>query len=324
MVSDVRNFFHVSLYRRLASVAMASVCILCSIPQSGICLAPGGTEPRESIDGILNHIIDSDSGLIVEKFDALEETIQSSANPLDESRKFLQSFINEINAKYQLALTVPEACRLIRENLHVLQIPQEAQPLLLATIELFESDSAQHPPSEQKQDLNQMTNFNGYSLSLSWPWEWNWFGLNKKQHKHRHERQDVASPTLHIASPGISGTEIELPGSIYSGSVEIFAGALVCILGSVFPPAYGLGVALVVDGTRRILNGAEEQEKERRGDLNGQLGAIPVLQGRVERAICSSAARDLPPLTGAENLLPSRKEFFNHTSSGSSPSGINF
>lgn len=45
--------------------------------------------------------------------------------------------------------------------------------------------------------------------------------------------------------------------------------------------------------------------------LNGQLGAISVLQGRVKRAISLSAARNLPPDTGAEKLLPSRKEFFN-------------
>src|SRR3989338_3295082 len=35
--------------------------------------------------------------------------------------------------------------------------------------------------------------------------------------------------------------------------------------------------------------------------VNGQLSAIPVLQGRVKRAICRFAANNLPPLTGAEN-----------------------
>ena len=44
--------------------------------------------------------------------------------------------------------------------------------------------------------------------------------------------------------------------------------------------------------------------------MNGQLSAIPVLQGRVKRAICRFAANNLPPLTGAENLLLLGKEFF--------------
>ncbi|MES2273349.1 MAG: MBL fold metallo-hydrolase [Chlamydiota bacterium] len=44
--------------------------------------------------------------------------------------------------------------------------------------------------------------------------------------------------------------------------------------------------------------------------LNGQLSAIPVQQARVKRALYPFAARNLPPFTGAENLLPCRKEFF--------------
>ncbi|MES2273108.1 MAG: hypothetical protein V4487_02825 [Chlamydiota bacterium] len=46
--------------------------------------------------------------------------------------------------------------------------------------------------------------------------------------------------------------------------------------------------------------------------MNGQLSAIPVLQGTgPKRAISPFAARNLAiPLTGAENLLPCRKEFF--------------
>lgn len=44
--------------------------------------------------------------------------------------------------------------------------------------------------------------------------------------------------------------------------------------------------------------------------MNGQLGSPPVLDW-VKRAICRFAARNLPRLTGAENLLLFKKEFFN-------------
>ena len=58
----------------------------------------------------------------------------------------------------------------------------------------------------------------------------------------------------------------ELPPGVYTGSVEILGGALIGVVGIVFPPAYGLSIALVGDGVRRLLDSVEQIDKERRED----------------------------------------------------------
>jgi hypothetical protein len=259
MVNDVRTFLYASLYRRISSVATTGVCILCSFPQPAICLAVDGSESKEFVSDIVNHISDGNSDHLIERFDELEEVVQLSEDPLNESRKFLQSFIEELNIRHGLNLTIPQACVLVRENLHALQLPVEAQNLLLDTIALIESDS--NPTTEQMQHFEKATRPNVEYLRISWPWQWNWFGLNEKSHKNSKPspaKSFTASPLLQAA-----GTDKELPGTMYVGGVEALAGALVFTLGLVFPPAYGVGGALMIDGARRVFNGLEEMDGQR-------------------------------------------------------------
>ena len=93
--------------------------------------------------------------------------------------------------------------------------------------------------------------------SLSWPWQWNWFGLNKKKHK----TSEVASRTMKAMR---YGPDEEIPGSVYAGGAEILAGCLGFILGTVFPPAYGVGIALIADGINRTINGCNELSEQRK------------------------------------------------------------
>jgi len=98
------------------------------------------------------------------------------------------------------------------------------------------------------------------SLKTSWSRNLSWLGLNKKSKKRTKEKHSTSTIPLALQT---KGSDIELPGSFYTGGVEALAGALVFTLGIVFPPAYGVGSALMVDGTRRVLNGLEEVEKDR-------------------------------------------------------------
>jgi hypothetical protein len=253
MVCDLRNFLYPSLYRWLASVAAASIGILCFFSLPGICFADNKIETQKFVDEILAHVADNNVDTLVAKFDELGESLQSSTDPLDEGRKFLRSFIAEINIRYGLNLTTHEVCVLVREHIHTLQLPEEMQNIVMTGIELLESEPT--PIYEQQ------GNFNPISLRISWPFE-SWFGLAKNP-------QPIPPASIGIPLQAIHpGGETELPGGIYAGGSEIFAGAIVCVLGTVFPPAYTLGIGMMVDGTRRILNAAEEMEKERLNDPN--------------------------------------------------------
>lgn len=266
MVSNMRNVFSISLYRRMASVTISSACILCAIPHEGICLAFNENESIEFIQGMLTGIEDRDTCLLLEKFDELEESMNSFEDPLDEGRKFLQSFIEEINLKYGLKLTVHDACVIVRENLHTLQLPEDIQNVVMSTIELMESDC--EPTPEQFQNFELATHLKS-KKSVSWPWHWKWFGLNKK--KPKPDSSLYVHKKTHSSSP-----EQEIPGSVCAGAAEVLAGAIACILGTVFPPAYALGVGLMLDGTNRMINGAQEMDKQRETASNGSSNPLEI------------------------------------------------
>ena len=269
MVDDVYVNFHSNRYRRLASVATTSLCLLCCMPQPGFCIDLPCPNSKEFVHLLLNHVADNNTDLLVERFDELEGALGVSSNPLKEGREFLQLFIEEINIKYGVNLTMQSACMLVRENLHVLQLSEEVKNIISTTIELFTSNPIQvdHSlPNEENQTLERMTD-QLTSCSLSWPWEWNWLGLNKKHHKHGNliQANSILFPLLQ-AKP--SAMEVEIPGEIAAGGAEMLAGALICVLGLVFPPAFGIGGALIIDGIRRGVNGALEMDKERHQDPN--------------------------------------------------------
>jgi len=132
MVSDIQ---------RLALLTISGIFVFFSAPQEGLCLAFNKNDPHEFVSGIITGIEENNPDLLEERFDELEDSIQSSEDPLAEGRIFLQCFIEEINAQYGLNLTLQDACILVRNNLHTLELPKEIEEVVLATIELMESDS---------------------------------------------------------------------------------------------------------------------------------------------------------------------------------------
>jgi hypothetical protein len=241
MVNDVLSYFYFSLHRRLSSIAVVTVCILCSYPQ--ICMAMDESASREFVKNIVSSISDSSSDHLIETFGKLEESLQSTIDPLDQIRNFLHLFIEEINAKYGFNLTIYDACILIRNNLAGLNLSTEDKNIILQTIALFESDSKLN--AEKTQQFENISKLDSVKLNISLPW--NWFSPKKKQHKnHKQNSLAISSvPSLQAINP-----ENELPGAVCA---EILAGALICILGPVFPPAYGIGGGLIIDGISRTL-----------------------------------------------------------------------
>lgn len=228
MVSLLRTFPRSCRNQRMVSL-IAAVCILC-------CATPS-TAIYANADTITN-ATEAEDARIIERFDRFE---QSNPTTFEEGRMFLRSFISELNAKHGLSLTLDDACKLVRDNLHALQIPLEMQDVLLVTIDSLESVKGQVEISHSFESL--AADCHPHKKS------------KKKESKDRRKK-----------SPVVMGVDVELPGNCYVGAVEIFAGALVCILP--FPGTAALGLAIMGDGARRVIDGVIEVSDQRRNDPN--------------------------------------------------------
>jgi hypothetical protein len=79
-----------------------------------------------------------DTNSIIEKFDRLEANKSFDHASPEDVRKFLQSFIDELNQKYRLNLKMADACKLVHENIHAFEIAPEMKEVLLIMIASLE------------------------------------------------------------------------------------------------------------------------------------------------------------------------------------------
>lgn len=184
---------------------------------------------------------------LVNKFDELEETLSDSSDPITEARVFLESFIQKLNYRYGINLSLLEICIYIKNNIDAFNIPIEIQPQFLKTIDLLIGYE------EQK------------AHGLHWPWEWNWFGLNKKDKEDSADKiNNQPQPIQLLALTNYS----QLDGASIVGILEIVAGASIGIALSETIIGPVIGGALVADGVHRIANKGqadiEEVLRERR------------------------------------------------------------
>ena len=302
MVNDVHSGFYSSLHRWISSIAGISFFILCFSSQN--CIAMDECKFQGVVENIIDCISDNDSDRLLEKFDNLEETIQSLTAPLKESRQFLQTFIEGINKKFGLQITINEACILIRRNLHTLNLPKEMELMILETADLFESDSKSVLEQTKKRESmaiflrslkkDDLTSCDSEGIKSSQPLASDEFvkiaelisGSNdqsshihlprpkNKNLKKRYGGLSYMTPDYffslnrgNVGSRGSVGSftpqevDTELPGSVCAGGAEILAGALTCVLGFIFPPAYAVGGALIMDGFSRVLTGLDEMDQ---------------------------------------------------------------
>jgi hypothetical protein len=183
-----------------------------------------------------------DSGFIRKECDKIERSINSAKDPLGACKEFINSFLQELNARNQTSLSISDACELLKANLHTLQFTQEQKELLVLAIQLMDS----------RTEIPTSLHINFY-----WPWEWNWFGLNKHKSGRSHGR-----------SLALSANDMtrELPSNCYFGACELFAAALLAIIPSTL--TWSAAGVLATDGCRRIAEGVIQLSDERRNDPN--------------------------------------------------------
>jgi hypothetical protein len=205
------------------------ICLCFAIPYSGYCNAA---------QNLLSYAERSQTENVQQEIEELQDSILSSKDPVLESRKFLQSFIDEINIQYGMQLTMADACRLLRENLHLLQMPKESEGDFLAAIELFESE----PPVTKWQSTQ-------LEAHIYPPWEWSFFGLNKK-HSSKHKHPSMVASISHEP-------HLELPNRMAIGVALAAGGVLACLV----PGGQGLGVWMITTGAVCTLEGLATGEK---------------------------------------------------------------
>ena len=207
----------------MISRKLTCICLCFAIPYSGYCNAA---------QNLLSYAKGSQTENVQKEIEELQQSILSSKDPALESRKFLQSFIDEINIQYGMQLTIADACRLLRENLHLLQIPKEFEGDFLTAIELFESEPIVTKWQSAKLEAH-----------IYPPWEWNFFGLNKKH-------SSMVASISHEP-------HLELPDRMAIGVAFTAGGALACLV----PGGQGFGLWMIGLGAAFAVEGLANGEK---------------------------------------------------------------
>ncbi len=221
-------------------VITSLLCLCCFF-----CLEGG--EPIESVaTTIFSCAETNDTNGIAQTASILQTSLMAAQDPVTEARKFLQSFVDEINTRYETQLTIEDACRLVKEHLGELQIPQELHAQLLRIIELFEEKSQEFAPYQMEKCTAAQIHWHFYP-----PWEWNFFGLNKHHHHSHHH--------AHHCAAQIDRPQFELPAKMAVGVISMFSGAMICLLP--IPGAQMFGAGIITTGFFYALDGMVDGER---------------------------------------------------------------
>lgn len=238
---NVRNIFNYCNYRRVASIAVIGTCVFSYFIQNAHCSAN---------EDIAKEVLEThDTDLLKGRFDELENLIGKSDNFIRESRKFIEEFLAQVHTQYGISLSIIEACQLIIENLSSLGLPPETQESLLMAIDIL--------LPEKPIEMNLAAESNG--LGKWFQNGWDYLRGKKPIHKGTYKIKIIPSQ---ISGPKPSQPDVELPGNIYAGAMEIFAGALLCIIPH--PYTWAIGGFMIGDGTRRIADGYIQASDEKR------------------------------------------------------------
>jgi hypothetical protein len=191
----MRSTNHTPRLGKITTVTTTVLCLLCFIPQQGLY----AVLPIQEIAGNIAMLAKEMNNLdlicvsvalhlnqravrtsledsLAKSFENLAITIGEATDSYATVGQFFQNFVDQINAQRKSAITIKEACYLIRQKIDSLQIPFEYREHLLLGLNMMSSGS---PIVAGGNSDNTKINHGVY-----WPWEWNWFGLNKKDKKH--------------------------------------------------------------------------------------------------------------------------------------------
>ena len=175
---------------------------------------------------------------LLTQFDELERSFQHSEDPFFEAYQFLKSLVEKINLEHGTSLNLVEAGKLIEIHIDEFQLPNEIKESLVRFIEFL--------------GVVDRSFLTGYSSSVCFIdlRLWNWVNWYKK-----HALVDVA-------------VSQDPPDGVIFGLVEIFAGALLCVIPTSL--TWTIGGGLILDGLTRAVgatfeeaaNNRESQEQE--------------------------------------------------------------
>ena len=193
---------------------------------------------------------------VTHKINELEVVFENAPNALEAGRKFIQTFIDELNLRYGTHLTISEACALVRDNFDRLQLSSEQQKDILMALDLYESK-----PSVIAQPTFQAISEGPPVAQIEWNiyplWQWNFFGSDKSKHSKHSKKKSAQVANIHVAATTSPNTEFELPSKMAVGFACALAGSLVCVL----PGGQGVGLWMVAAGATLALDGLSEGER---------------------------------------------------------------
>jgi len=169
--------------------------------------------------------------LICKEIESLETRIKGS-NSFKESYRFLKEFLHEANLCYHTSITLPHACKLVKENLNQLELSREVQALMISFINSIEKLEAKSSNIYQSKRI---------VLTIKIP-----------------QRDEPFS-------------EEDIPDEMVIGMVETFGGALLCIIPhpvsfTIGTAMVGDGVRRVLDSLDS--NDQETKEDEEKSDIS--------------------------------------------------------
>ncbi len=94
-----------------------------SMPIQGMCSGNDSTVKNMAKDLFVCIETDAEE-MMLHKIKELEMFFEDVSNPFEEGRKFIQSFVDELNLRYGTQLTIADACVLVRNNFDRFQLPQ--------------------------------------------------------------------------------------------------------------------------------------------------------------------------------------------------------
>jgi len=228
MVSIMHIVFSTSNYCRLAALI---ICLL--ISQKGNSLLP---EYQDFPNKIFDLTEKENEFALIDKFAQLEKSNNSTIK-VTEIKEIVQNFIEEFNTRYSCALSLPEACALINQQIPSMPISNKDKDLLNTLINFLQS-------SNQEEQTKAISRFYQSAFTHEEMWQ------GKKNKKDKKQAKGIP----------------ELPANVYIGALELLTGALICIVP--YPGAWRVGVAVMGDGTRRVIDGFAQASDEKRQNPN--------------------------------------------------------
>lgn len=137
-----------SLTKKVTHTLSAAALMLLSLtPHTGVCV-PNVVLPNSNhFNPVIQDLVDQTSTGNIEEIQSLlkgvGETLAKSDDTLVDSREFLQAFLNAINTRFGISLTLSDIVQLTKESIHELPIPKAEMEEYLMDLDWIEQGADQ-------------------------------------------------------------------------------------------------------------------------------------------------------------------------------------